>query len=145
MHSASKSLVNWRLTVASSGQQDFCVYCDEFPVSEPIVKNSAFLQTTGEAKYTQDMGRQTHHLNGVYILNIGKDAQAYANFEISIPPSFEKKFPYVIRVFTAQDFQSLDQPEQGQGVHSRNDMGQGQAGFCGDTIFAQNEVRHANT
>ena len=145
MHSATKSLVDWRFTVTSSGQQDYCVYRDKFPVSEPIIKKSAFLQATGEAKYTQDFGHQTYHLSGVYILNLGKNAQACAKFEITIPPSLKKKFPDVIRVFTAQDLQDLDkEKKQGQDVHSRNDMGKGQAGFCGDTVFAQNEVRHTD-
>ena len=148
MHSAAKSLVDWRFTVTSSGQQDFRVYRDEFPISEPIVKKSTFLQATGEAKYTQDIGWHTHHLSGVYILNLGKNAQAYADFQISVPPTsfLKEKFPQVVHVFTAQDLQELDikEQKQGQAIHSRNNMGPGQAGFCGDTIFAQNEVRCAS-
>lgn len=134
------SLADWRFTVTSSGQQDFCVCCDEFPVSEPIVKKSAFLQATGEAKYTQDMGYQTYHLNGVYILNLGKEAQSFAKFDIKIPPFFKKKFPDVVRVFTAEDLKDSS-GQLKQGVYPRNFMGKGQDGLHGDTIFAQDEVR----
>lgn len=141
MHSAPDSIINWRFTVASSGQQDFCVYCKEFPVSEPIIKQSAFLQATGEAKYTQDVHRLTHHLDGVYILNMGRDAQACANFKIAIPSSFKQDFPDVVDVFTAEDIGALcDNKINQQGLYPRNDMGQGQSGFPGDTIFAQGEV-----
>ena len=128
--SVSESIVNWRFTVASSGQQDFLVYSDEYPVSEPIVKESAFLQATGEAIYTQDVGRLTRHLNGVYILNMGKNALPYADFTINIPPSF-----------TAEEFGALcDHKTDYQGLYQRNDMGSGQAEYPGDTIFAQGVV-----
>ncbi len=99
------------------------------------------MQATGEAKYTQDVGRQAHHLSGVYILNMGKDAQAYADFKIIVPSSFKQNFPDVVRVFTAEDIGAVcDHETDSQGLYPRNDMGRGQAGFPGDTIFAQGEV-----
>ena len=139
LKSAPKSIVNRRFTVASSGQQDFCVYSDEHPVSEPIVKQSAFVQATGEAKYTQDLGRQAPHLNGVYILNMGEKAEPYANFKIEIPSDLQEKFPDVVTVFTAKD---LMKPtgKLGQSVYPRNSLGAGQTGFPGDTLFAQEKV-----
>ena len=143
MHSALESVVDWRFTETSTGEQDFCVYKDTYPVSEPVVKESAFLQATGEVKYTQDIGRQSHHLHGVYILNLGEDAQPYADFEISIPHDFKENFPGVVHVFTANDFCIPDDPwpeDQHKMVYPRNDMGRGQEGFPGDTIFAQNEA-----
>jgi len=105
-------------------------------VSEPIIKQSAFLQATGEAKYTQDIGRQAPHLNGVYILNMGKNAQPYAEFQINIPTNFKEKFPDVVRTFTAED---LKGPIEGE-VYHRNNLGRGQRGFPGDTLFAQKKV-----
>ena len=144
-----KSLPNWRFIVHSSGQQDFCVYRDKNPVSEPVVKTSAFLQATGEAKYTQDVSHQTHHLNGVYILNLGKNAKPYAKFEIDIPDNtFKEKFPDVVRVFTAKDMEDPNGKLKND-VHPRNHMGLGPivshgkdlVHMHGDTVFAQDEVR----
>ena len=108
-------------------------------MSEPIIKQSAFLQATGEAKYTQDIGRQAPHLNGVYILNMGKNAQPYAEFQIDIPTDLKKKFPDVVRVFTAEDLKEpTGKPEDE--VYPRNNLGRGQRGFPGDTLFAQKKV-----
>ena len=133
--------MNDRFTVVSSGRQDFCVYREEFPVSEPIVKQSAFLQATGEAKYTQDIGRQAPHLNGVYILNMGKNAQPYAQFQINTPSDLKEQFPEVVGVFTAEDLKEpAGKPEDD--VYPRNNLGRGQHGFPGDTLFAQKKVSH---
>ena len=108
-------------------------------MSEPFVKQSAFLQATGEAKYTQDIGLQAPHLNGVYILNMGKNAQPYAEFQINIPPDLKEKFPDVVRVFTAEDLKEpTGKPEDD--VYPRNNLGKGQCGFPGDTLFAQKKV-----
>ena len=108
-------------------------------MSEPVVKQSAFLQATGEAKYTQDIGRQAPHLNGVYILNMGKNAQPYAEFQLNTSPYFRERFPDVVRVFTAEDLKEpTGKPEDE--VYPRNNLGTGQRGFPGDTLFAQKKV-----
>ena len=108
-------------------------------MSEPIVKESAFLQATGEAKYTQDIGRQAPHLNGVYILNMGKNAQPYAQFQINTHSDLKEQFPEVVRVFTAEDLKEpTGKPEDD--VYPRNNLGRGQRGFPGDTLFAQTKV-----
>ena len=131
MKSAPESIVNRRFKTTSRGQQDFCVYSKEFPVSEPFVKESAFLQATGEAMYTQDLGRQAPHLSGVYILNMGKTAEPYAKFQLKIPTEqdLKSKFPDVVKVFTAKDVKP-----------SGLLLGLGQKGFPGDTLFAQDKV-----
>ncbi len=99
------------------------------------------MQATGEAIYTQDVGRQAHHLSGVFIINMGKDALPYAGFKITIPASFKQKFPDVVRVFTAEDIAAVSSPKKDkQHPYPRNDMGRGQYGFPGDTIFAEGEV-----
>ena len=139
LDSAPNSLINSRFTNTSSGRQDFCVYPYEFPVSEPIVRQSAFVQATGEAKYTQDIGRRDYHLSGVYILNVGEKAEPYAKFEITVPPDIEKRFPGVVRVFTAADMKD-PHGKLTDGVYPRNNMGPGQFGFHGDTLFAQDKV-----
>ena len=110
-------------------------------MSEPIVNQSVFLQATGEAKYTQDIGRQAPHLNGVYILNMGKNAQPYAQFQINTPSDLMEQFPEVVRVFTAEDLKEpTDKAEDD--VYIRNNLGKGQHGFPGDTLFAQKKVSH---
>ena len=109
-------------------------------MSEPIIKQTAFLQATGEAKYTQDIGREDYHLNGVYILSRGKNARPYAKFMFTIPSDFRKLFPDVVRVFTAEDLRDPDGQLTANGVYPRNDLGSGQWGYHGDTLFAQDEV-----
>lgn len=39
----------------SFGIQHFTTYPGEYPVGKPMIKNSAFMQATGEAKYTHDL------------------------------------------------------------------------------------------
>ncbi len=148
---------------SSSGSQDFCVYKDEAPISEPIVKNSAFIQACGEAKYSKDIAMSSHDLlHGVYIFNT---KYAHAKFhKIVIPEDFYKKFPDVVKVFTAEDVDGdpADSTKRVTNVHSwkpntsnsmhhrfsiatpkskdRNDMGHGFPGLPGDTLFAKGEV-----
>ena len=146
----------------SSGCQDFCVYKEEAPISEPIVKQSAFLQACGEAKYSQDLAMSSHDLlHGVYIFNT---KYAHAKFDKITPPEeFYTKFPEVIKVFTAEDVDSEPNKVEAKDTkavwkptmllpifhrHSvvahepkdRNDLGRGMTGLPGDTLFARNEV-----
>ena len=158
LKSAPESLIYARMDTSSSGCQDFCVYPNEAPVSEPIVKQSIFLQTTGEAKYTQDaeMGSQNLY-HGVYILNM---EEAYAKFTLDIPPDFKEKFLDVVKIFTADDVNpSVEANPTNKEIKlrhthllterdmtafcspsNRNDLGRGQEGFPGDTLFAKEKV-----
>lgn len=154
---------------SSSGSQDFCVYKDEEPISEPIVKQSAFLQACGETKYTQDIAMSSHDLlHGVYIFNT-----KYANAKFVLDKNkIEKechpggKFPDVVKVFTAEDVDADPNEMEGgkengkkiawkpimtlpvyhrQSVvnhepKNRNDLGAGYPKLPGDTLFARDEV-----
>ena len=71
---------------------------------------------------------------------MGAKAQAYAKFKINIPSSFEQKFPDVVRVFTAEDIGAVCDHKKENNVYPRNNMGSGQPGFPGDTIFAEEEA-----
>ena len=51
----------------------------------------------------------------------------------------KERFPEVVRVFTAED---LKEPtgKLEDDVYPRNNLGRGQRGFPGDTLFAQKKV-----
>lgn len=88
----------------SRGQEHYQVFPDEAPVSEPIVKLTAFTQASGEAKYTQDLPAPPRTLHGAFAVS----TQALAAFEFH--PSLDKaiarlkkEFPGVRDVITARD------------------------------------------
>jgi xanthine dehydrogenase/oxidase len=65
----------------STGKQYYNSYPDELPVSDPYVKLSAFLQTTGEARYTHDMERPPNTLEAAFIYSL----VAYGQFYYKLP------------------------------------------------------------
>jgi xanthine dehydrogenase/oxidase len=54
----------------SSGKQYYNSYPNELPVSDPYVRLSAFLQTTGEAAYTHDMECPPNTLEAAYVYSL---------------------------------------------------------------------------
>ena len=131
--SSTTSLVTQRMDSSSQGSQDFCVYKDEAPISEPFVKHSALIQACGEAKYAQDLAMSNHDtLHGVYIFNT---QYAHAKFELKITDKFYETFSNVVKVFTAKDVNPMTDPSK-----DYNRLGTGFPGLPGDTIFAQKEV-----
>ena len=58
----------------SSGEQHYEVYPEEFPVSEPLVKLSAYSQASGEAVYTQDLPSPPGTLYGAYVQSTNASA-----------------------------------------------------------------------
>lgn len=60
----------------SSGQQETSVYPEIFPLGESIIKRSAFVQASGEVKYTSDVGLPLGGLHGVIV----KSSKAHAHF-----------------------------------------------------------------
>jgi xanthine dehydrogenase/oxidase len=67
----------------SSGQQYYNSYPEELPVSDPYVRLSAFLQTTGEAQYTHDMDRPPHTLEAAYVYSLIAFGQYYYKLPIT--------------------------------------------------------------
>jgi xanthine dehydrogenase/oxidase len=65
----------------SKGTQDFEVYPDEYPVSRPIIKLSAFEQATGEARYTHDLPLSPRGLYAAFVTSL----RAVADFHYIIP------------------------------------------------------------
>ena len=83
------TLTAGRTPVASQLMGECCcaVVSNETPVSEPVIKTSAFLQATGEAKYTCDLPfPQGGGLEGAYVLS----TRAAAKFECKWLPG---RFP----------------------------------------------------
>jgi xanthine dehydrogenase/oxidase len=65
----------------SRGTQDYEVYPDEYPVSRPIIKLSAFEQATGEARYTHDLSLPPRGLYAAFVTSL----RAVADFHYVIP------------------------------------------------------------
>ena len=51
----------------SGGRQSYNDYPEELPLSAPLIKLSAFMQTTGEAEYTQTLEAPTGAWEGAYV------------------------------------------------------------------------------
>nr|CBA32608.1 hypothetical protein Csp_D33000 [Curvibacter putative symbiont of Hydra magnipapillata] len=67
----------------STGQQYYNSYPAEAPVSEPFVKLSAFMQTTGEVQYTHDLVRPPHTLEAAYVYSLIAFGQFYYQLPIT--------------------------------------------------------------
>lgn len=65
----------------SKGTQDFETYEDEYPVSQPIIKLTAFEQATGEARYTHDIPLPPRGLYAAFVTSL----RAVADFHYAIP------------------------------------------------------------
>ncbi len=143
--SSTTSLVTQRMESSSQGSQDFCVYKDEAPISEPFVKHSALIQACGEAKYAQDLAMSNHDtLHGVYIFNT---RYAHAKFEVKITDEFYEMFSSVVKVFTAKDVNPSTQSTNPMTVPTKdyNDLGPGFPGLPSSTMFARDEVNITET
>ena len=71
-----KSAANHDVRPLSSGKQEAYEYPEIFPLSLPIVKRGAFVQASGEVKYTHDVGLPLGGLHGVMV----KSARPHARF-----------------------------------------------------------------
>jgi xanthine dehydrogenase/oxidase len=67
----------------SSGTQEHTEYPDLFPLSRPIIKRAAFVQASGEVKYTQDLSLPAGGLHAAVV----KSTRSHAHF------AFTKKAP----------------------------------------------------
>ena len=76
-----------------TGSEEFEVFPKEFPVSEPIVKLSAFAQASGEAQYTHDLPAPPRTLAGIFV----QSTQAKATF--TWKPSLDEVIATVKRKF----------------------------------------------
>jgi xanthine dehydrogenase/oxidase len=65
----------------SSGTQEYTEYPELFPLSKPIIKHAAFVQASGEVKYTQDLSLPVGGMHAAIV----KSSRPHARF------SFTKK------------------------------------------------------
>ncbi len=111
----------------STGQQHITIYEDEKPISEPVMKFGAFLQTTGEAKYTQDLPTPQGGYEAYFVYS----QRANAKFAYRVPLDeminiLKQRFATFRGYITARDV-----PANGTNA----------IGFGGDDlVFAVNEV-----
>ena len=119
----------------SKGTQDFETYKDEYPVSEPIIKLSAFEQATGEARYTHDLPLPPRGLYAAFVTSLRAVADFHyvspdeADTPVDIPTLLQHvktKFAGVVDYITY-----LDIPPQGANL-------QGSAGD--DPLFCEGKV-----
>lgn len=81
INSKAKSAANHDIRPLSSGKQEYYEYPEIFPLSQPIVKKGAFVQASGEVKYSYDVGLPLGGLHGVML----QSSKPHARF------SFTKK------------------------------------------------------
>jgi xanthine dehydrogenase/oxidase len=88
----------------SGAIQDVSVYPSEAPLGEPILKTTAFIQASGEQKYTQDLPLPPHGYEAAYVLS----GRARAKFRLrggvrDVERAAAARFPGVIALVTADD------------------------------------------
>lgn len=88
-----RSAANHDVRPLSSGKQESYEYPEIFPLSQSIIKRAAFVQASGEAKYTQDVGLPLGGLHGVMV----KSSRAHARF------SFKNVEELKVHFITAAD------------------------------------------
>ncbi len=79
----NRSAANHHDRPLSSGTQEHTEYPELFPLTKPIIKRAAFVQATGEVKYTQDLSLPAGGLHAAMV----KSSRPHARF------SFTKKAP----------------------------------------------------
>lgn len=102
-----KSAVNHDVRPLSTGKQEYYEYPELFPLTQPIVKRLSFVQASGEAKYTQDIGLPLGGYHGVMV----SSSKAHANFTLTkltadlneLKELLAHKFPGFKDLITAAD------------------------------------------
>jgi xanthine dehydrogenase/oxidase len=106
----------------SKGTQDFETYEDEYPVSRPIIKLSAFEQATGEARYTHDIALPPRGLYAAFVTSLRAVADFHyvlpqqPNTQVDLPVLLEhvrEKFPAVVDYLTYLDIPAGGKNMQG--------------------------------
>jgi len=118
----------------SSGEEHFQVYLDEAPVSEPIIKLTAFSQASGEAIYTHDVPLPPRTLHGALVLS----TRTKAAFRYDLAGGLDKVIETVKRKYPGvKDFLT---------VRDITSPGTNLIGIGGDdTVFADRKVTCAGS
>lgn len=88
----------------SSGTQEYAEYPELFPLTKPFIKRAAFVQATGEVKYTQDLSVPTGGLHAVMV----KSSKPHARFRIEpgvgeFNAKLIDRFPDFVALITVRD------------------------------------------
>jgi xanthine dehydrogenase/oxidase len=106
----------------SKGTQDFETYKDEYPVSRPIIKLSAFEQATGEARYTHDLPLPPRGLYAAFVTALRSVADFHyvvpnhPNTQVDVPVLLQHvsaKYPGLVDYLTYHDIPSGGKNLQG--------------------------------
>lgn len=105
------SAANHDIRPLSSGKQEFSEFPDMFPLSQSILKRSAFVQASGETKYSYDVGLPMGGLHGVMV----KSTRPHARFSFTkITSSLQelkevliKKYPGFKELITVEDIPKM--------------------------------------
>ncbi|MFL4470691.1 molybdopterin cofactor-binding domain-containing protein [Tateyamaria armeniaca] len=87
----------------SGGQQSYNDYPEELPLSAPLVKLSAFMQTTGEAEYTQTLEAPSAAWEGAYVYS----RNALGRFHFKTSDGVKATPQQVVADMQAQGFDQL--------------------------------------
>lgn len=101
------SAANHDIRPLSSGKQEFYEFPDMFPLTQSILKRSAFVQASGETKYSYDVGLPMGGLHGIMV----KSTRPHARFSFTKHcPSLQelkevlvKKYPGFKGLITVED------------------------------------------
>ncbi|HVR39829.1 MAG TPA: molybdopterin cofactor-binding domain-containing protein, partial [Thermoanaerobaculia bacterium] len=85
----------------SGATQDIEVYPLEAPLGEPILKTTAFIQASGEQKYTQDIPLPPHGYDSAYVLSTR--AKAKYRFKEGMLKRIAKTYAGFVALITADD------------------------------------------
>lgn len=120
----------------TKGKQYFESYPEEYPVNQPIIKLSAFLQATGEAKYIHDTFLPPRGLVSAWVTS----AKASANISYQIPGKKGNKEVSVsqLKQHLAEKFPGFRDIVDWEDVPMPNEIFQGPG--KDDPIFVVNKV-----
>jgi xanthine dehydrogenase/oxidase len=89
----------------SGATQDIHTYPAEAPIGEPILKTTAFIQASGEQRYTQDLALPPHGYDSAYVMSTrASGGYAYkAGSAKALEALLIKEFPGVVALITSDD------------------------------------------
>jgi xanthine dehydrogenase/oxidase len=101
------SAANHDIRALSQGTQEFIEYPEMFPLTQPYIKRAAFVQTSGEIRYTQDVALPVGGLHAAMV----KSSRPHAKFSFtkntsgleSLIELLKKQFPGFKDLVTAAD------------------------------------------
>jgi xanthine dehydrogenase/oxidase len=109
----NQSAANHFVRPLSTGLQEHFEYPELYPLTQPIIKRAAFVQATGECRYTQDIPLPAGGLHGVMV----KSSRPHAHFSFTknvagldaLQELLKKEFPGFKALITVEDI-----PEDGK-------------------------------